>query len=80
MSMKYREKTMDRDVALRLDGYMIALGAIFSSAAEYVRNNVPDKQKEELIQIIGRGFGSVVELSNELYAEYPDIVPKELRR
>jgi hypothetical protein len=67
---------MDRDVALRIDGYMIALGAVFSSAAEYLGNNVSNDEKAELIQIIGRGFGAVVELSNKLYAQHPDIVPK----
>jgi hypothetical protein len=71
---------MDRDVALRIDGYMIALGAVFSSVAEYVRNNVPEHQQAEYIQTIGKGFGAVVELSNKLYAEHPDIVPKEMRQ
>jgi len=70
---------MDRDVALRVDGYMIALGAVFSSVAQYVRNNVPEDQRHEYIQTIGKGFGAVVELSNKLYAEHPDIVPKEMR-
>ena len=69
---------MERDVALRIDGYMIALGAVFASVSEYVRNNVPLDQRTEYIQTIGRGFGAVVELSNKLHAEHPDIVPKEL--
>ena len=70
---------MDRDVALRIDGYMIAVGAIFSSAAEYIRNNAPENQQSEYIQILGKGFGAAVDLSNKLYAEHPDIVPKEMR-
>ena len=70
---------MDRDVALRIDGYMIAVGAIFSSAAEYIRNNVPETQRSESIQVLGKGFGAAVELSNKRYAEHPDIVPKEMR-
>ncbi len=71
---------MDRDVALRIDGYMIALGAVFSSVAEYVRNNVPEDQQRDYIQTIGKGFGAVVELSNKLYAQHPDIVLKEMRQ
>ncbi len=67
---------MDRDVALRIDGYMTALGAVFSSAADYIRNNVPDDQRDEYIRLIGKGLGAVVELSNTLYTEHSDIYPK----
>jgi hypothetical protein len=45
---------MDRDIALRIDGYMTALGAIFSSAADYIRNNAPDDQRHEYIRLIGK--------------------------
>jgi hypothetical protein len=70
---------MDRDIAIRIDGYMTALGAVFSSAADYIRNNVPDDQRHEYIRLIGKGFGKVVELSNTLYTEHSDIISKELR-
>lgn len=71
---------MDRDVALRIDGYMIAIGAAYASASEYIRNNVPDAERSEWIQLIGKGLGTVFELSNKLYQEHPDIVPKEMRQ
>jgi hypothetical protein len=70
---------MDRDVALRIDGMLIAIRGNLDGLAHYVKNNCTDAEFKRIARQIGATMGETIDISNDLYKEHPDIVPRELQ-
>jgi hypothetical protein len=70
---------MDRDVALRIDGILMSIRGNLDALAQYVTNNCTDAESKRIIRQIGATTGETIDISNALYQEHPDIVPRELQ-
>jgi hypothetical protein len=70
---------MDRDVALRIDGMLIAIRSNLDGVAHYVKNNCTEAEFKRIARQIGAGMGETIDISNALHQEHPDIVPRELK-
>jgi len=70
---------MNREIALRIDGMLIAIRGCLDSVAFYTKNNASDAEFKAIARQIGEGMGATIEISQALYREYPDIVPAELK-
>ena len=70
---------MNRDVAIRLDGMLMGVRGNLDGIAHYMKNNVSSDEYSNLIIRIGESMAALGDLSNSLYSDFPDIVPKELR-
>jgi hypothetical protein len=70
---------MDRDIALRIDGMLIGIRATLDGVAHYVKNNCTEKEFKAIVRLIGSSMGGTIDISNSLYKEHPDIVPRELK-
>ncbi len=69
---------MDRDTAMRLDGYLAAIRASLDGTAHFMKGTLQPDEFKALVVFIGEAMGGTVELSNRLYQAYPDITPPEL--
>ena len=70
---------MNRDVALRIDGMLIAIRSSLDGLAQYVKNNCTEAESKRIIRQIGATMGETIDISSALYQEHPDIVPHELQ-
>ena len=75
---------MKRDFALRIDTLLSGVRASLESVIYYTKNHISrgDLTEEEwkrLTSLIAKSMGETFKLSNELYAEFPDIMPDELK-
>jgi hypothetical protein len=70
---------MDRDVALRIDGMLIAIRGNLDGVAHYVMDNCTEVEFKRIVRRIGASMAEMIELSNALHQEHPDIVPRELK-
>jgi hypothetical protein len=70
---------MDRDVALRIDGMLIEVRGSLDGIAHYAKNNCTEQEFKRIARLIGSSMGGTIDISNALYEEHPDIVPRELR-
>jgi hypothetical protein len=70
---------MDRDVALRIDGMLMAIRGSLDGVAHYVKNNCTEAESKRIIRQIGAAMFETIEISNALHKEHPDIVPRELQ-
>ena len=70
---------MNRDVALRIDGMLIAIRANLDGVAHYVKSNCSEAESKRIIRQIGATMAETIDISNALHQEHPDIVPRELR-
>lgn len=70
---------MERDVALRIDGMLIAIRGNLDGVAHYVKNNCTEAEFKRIVRQIGAAMAETIEISNALYQEHPDIMPSELR-
>ena len=70
---------MDRDVALRIDGILMSIRGNLDSLAHYVKSNCTETESKRIIRQIGATMGGTIDISNGLYQEHPDIVPRELQ-
>jgi hypothetical protein len=70
---------MDRDIAVRIDGMLRCTCGSLDAIAHYMKDNLSAEEFSALVKMIGRSMGALVDLSQSLYADFPDIVPKELR-
>src|SRR5688572_20534452 len=68
---------MDRDIALRIDGMLIAIRGNLDGVAYYVKNNCTEAEFKRIARQIGATMADTIEISNALYQEHPDIVPRE---
>jgi hypothetical protein len=70
---------VDRDIAVRIDGMLMGIRGTLDSVAYYVKNNCTEKEFKQIVRLIGSSMGGTIEMSESLYKEHPDIVPRELR-
>jgi hypothetical protein len=70
---------MNRDVALRLDAMLMACRGQLDMVAHYMKNNLSGEEFDRYVQNIGASMAETIEISSALHAEFPDIVPKELK-
>ena len=70
---------MDRDVAVRLDGMLTGVRGNLDGIAHYMKNNLSKEEFKKFVGSIGGAMGETIDVSNELYKIFPDIVPKELK-
>ena len=70
---------MDRDVALRIDGTLNAVRSSLDGLAHYMKNNCSEAEFKRIVRQIGAAMGATIDISNALYQEHPDIVPRELK-
>ncbi|WP_143762914.1 hypothetical protein [Ramlibacter tataouinensis] len=70
---------MDRDIALRLDALLMGCRGQLDMAAHYMKNNLANEEFDRYVQRVGASMAELIEISNELHAKFPDIVPKELK-
>jgi hypothetical protein len=69
---------MDRDLAIRIDGMLIAARGNLDGIAHYMKNNLSDQDYSDLVLSIGKSMSSLIDISTRLHSCFPDIVPKEL--
>jgi hypothetical protein len=70
---------MERDVAIRIDGMALGAKANLDGIAWYLKNNTSADEYSRLVKFVGEAMGALCELSQSLYDDFPDIVPKELQ-
>ena len=70
---------MDLDVTLRIDGMLIAIRGNLDATALYTKNNCTEAEFKRIVRQIGATMAETIEISNALYQEHPDIVPRELQ-
>lgn len=75
---------MKRDFALRIDSLLAGVRSSLDSIVEVMRHHIPegdlsDDEFKKYVQFIGKSMGPTVEMSNDLYRLFPDIIPKELK-
>jgi hypothetical protein len=70
---------MERDVAVRLDGMLIGARGNLDGIAHYMKGNLPREKYSQLIRCIGESMSALIDISDHLHSEFPDIVPKELQ-
>jgi hypothetical protein len=69
---------MDRDVALRIDGMLVGVLGNLDSVAHYMKNNLLEHEYSELVRPIARAMAELIEISESVHSDFPDIVPKEM--
>jgi hypothetical protein len=70
---------MQRDVALRLDGIVSGIRTQLDWLANAAKMNLDDEEYKVIARQIGEAMGAIYEISNQLYSQYPDILPDELK-
>jgi hypothetical protein len=74
---------MKRDFALRIDCSLIGIRSSLVVLVEYMRDHklrgdLTDEEFKKYVQFIGKTMGETIKMSNDLYAQFPDITPDEL--
>jgi hypothetical protein len=74
---------MKRDFALRIDCCLTGIRSSLTVLVEYMRDHklrgdLTDEEFKKYVPSIGRCMGETIKISNELYAQFPDITPDEL--
>jgi hypothetical protein len=69
---------MDKDVAIRIDAMAISVRTSLDGMARYMKDNLPPEVYACLVKSVGHSMADLVDPSTQLYASFPDIVPKEL--
>ena len=73
-----KDTSMNRDIAIRLDGMLIGVAGNLDGIAHYMKNNLSNDEYSNLIKSIGQSMAALSDVSMSLYSEFPDIRPKEL--
>jgi len=71
-------EAMDRNVATRIDGMLIAIRGGLDGVAHYMKNNLSEEDYSNFILSIGRSMAALIDISTEIHHRFPDIIPKEL--
>ena len=74
---------MKRDFALRIDCCLTGIRSSLGVLVEYMRDHklrgdLTDEEFKKYVQFIGKSMGETIKISNDLYAQFPDITPDEL--
>jgi hypothetical protein len=70
---------MERDVAVRIDGFLWAVRDNLASVAAYMKRNLSEVEFKKYINLIGTSMAKTVEISNALHNAFPDIVSAEFQ-
>jgi hypothetical protein len=69
---------MDRDFAIRLEGMLLGARGHLDCITFFMRNNLPSDEAKLNVTKVAEAMAVLIEISNEIYAKYPDTIPKEL--
>jgi len=74
---------MKRDFALRIDCCLTGVRSSLTVLVEYMRDHklrgdLSDEEFKKYVYFIGRTMAETIKMSNDLYAQFPDITPDEL--
>jgi hypothetical protein len=58
---------------------VMGIRASLDSVAFYVKNNCTEEEAQRIIRLIGSAMAGTIDISEALYKEQPDIVPRELK-
>jgi len=72
------EDAVDRDFAIRLEGFLLGARAHLDCITFFMKGNLPPDDFKRHAVRVGEAMDALIEISNELYLLYPDTVPKEL--
>jgi hypothetical protein len=72
-----------RDFALRIDCHLTGVRSALNVLVEHMhdhklRGDLSDEEFKKYVQFIGRSMGETIKISDDLYRQFPDIVPDEL--
>ena len=70
---------MERDVAIRIDGMLIAVHATLDGIAHYMEGNLPEQDYAETVPSIGGATAELIDAPNYFHARFSDIAPRELK-
>ncbi len=75
---------MKRDFALRIDSLLGGVRSSLDAVVEYMRHHIQngdisDEEFKKYVHFIGKSMHGTIELSNDLYRLFPDIVPDKLK-
>ncbi|KAA1177000.1 hypothetical protein FP026_25910 [Rhizobium tropici] len=70
---------MEKIVATRIDGMIMGAMGNLNAIASYIKNNCEAAEAKTLIRKIGGSMAELIEIADSIHAEYPDIIPQELR-
>lgn len=70
---------MTKNAAIRLDAMLMHVRASMDMIAWYMKNNLSPEEYERYIYSIGTSAAELIDISNALYKEFPDIIPEELK-
>ena len=66
---------MEKDKAATLEGMMRASRMLLQSFADYIRENVPDRQCRDMMLKIGSAMAELIDVSRMIYDEHPALNP-----
>jgi len=58
---------------------LMAQRANLDMIAHFIKRNLSEDDYKKFIKNISKGMTATIEISNDLYERYPDIIPAELR-
>ena len=75
---------MKRDFALRIDSLLGGVRSSLDAIVEYMRHHIPpgdlsDEEFKKYLDYIGESLIGTIHFSEELYRQFPDIIPNELK-
>lgn len=70
---------MERDTGLRLDGIVSGVRSQLDWLAHAAKVGLSDEEYHEVAEQIGIAMGALYEVSDRIYRQFPDVVPRELR-
>jgi hypothetical protein len=66
---------MRPEAAAQLQGMMTASRALMQGIADFVRENVPDAQRRDVMLKIGAAMAELCDISRMIYDEHPALNP-----
>ncbi len=70
---------IDRDTAIRIDGFVIGLQSSLASLRSYMKNHLSTDDYNSFRPHVMECVVQLLSISNEFYKLYPDTTPKELQ-
>ena len=66
---------MEQDKAAKLDGMVLATRMLLESLADYIRENVPDARRREIMLKVGTAMAELIDISRMIYDDHPRLNP-----
>lgn len=75
---------MKRDFALRIDSLLFGIRSGLENIITHMKNNIErgnisQEEFKTYLSYLGKAMTETIEMSNELHAVFPDIIPDEVR-